>query len=166
MTTYSAGDFILCKSNHWIDRLIRFGQRLRDDGPGSAYDHAALVIDDTGTIIEAVSKGLSYGHVTDYPNHLLFRLTLDEPDGAKAVSFAHYWLDRHVEYGYLEDLSIGLDLLTPRFIHFKSAETMICSEFVARALAQTGWVCPKLDVSHVRPDDLFKWFAASVTPTA
>ena len=156
--TYSPGDFILCHSPTLLGKAIRLAERLRDKGPGTQYNHAALIIDDKGTLIQAVARGLAYGHVDDYPDHLLVHVTLDDTERQKAVDFGKYWLSKGVKYNYLEDLSIGLDLLTPDFIHFKSPRAMICSEFVARAMSQTGWICPKLDVGHVRPDDLYNYF--------
>ncbi len=112
-----------------------------------------------GTLIEALAHGVVRGTLDAYPDHQIVSYPCANPE--LAYKFVESCLGD--KYGYLTDLSIGLDLLTPKFIHFKSGKTLICSELVARALEHVGWISPKLDTSHVMPSDLAEYFGCRVT---
>ena len=152
---YTPGDIVLCHGPGWISRLIRFGERMRDPASDSQWNHAAIISDEDGTIIEAVGKGVRKGSLADYPDHIIIPSRLSAQDTAQALAFAESCVG--IEYGYLTDVSIGISLLVPWSVHFQSRDTLICSELVARALEHGGWICPKLDTSHVMPSDLAKW---------
>lgn len=152
---YTPGDIVLCHSTTKLGKLIRFGESLRDPGVDSHWNHAAIISDADGTMIEAVGKGVRKGSLAAYPDHIIIPSRLSPEDTAQALAFAESCVG--TEYGYLTAASIGLNLLVPWFIHFQSGDTLICSQLVARALEHGGWICPKLDTSHVMPSDLAKW---------
>lgn len=158
---YNPGDILLTKGTAALDRLIQFGERIRDGKIASQYNHAAYILNSSGLILEAGGKGIVYGHVSDYPveDTLIISNFLSPPNTQQAIRFALSCapVDNKpkVKYGYLTDVSIGIDLLTPGFVHFRSGNTLICSQFVAKCLEHGGWICPKLDTSHVMPSDLY-----------
>ena len=155
----SVGDIVLVHGHGVVDRLIQFGERIRDSKEASYYNHAAYIVGSNGLLLQATGRGIEFGNfytsfATDetlvIPNPLGRFQTQD------ALKFANSCIN--VKYGYLEIVSIGCDLLTPHFIHFKSGNTLICSEFVAKILEHGGWISPKLDTSHVMPSDLYNYF--------
>ncbi len=159
----SVVSFALCHGTTWLDKLIRFGERIRSAPKDARWSHAAVVMPD-GSLIEALSHGVQRGSLAAYPDHALLSFGCTKAQAEAAYAFAESCLGD--EYGYLTDLSIGLDLLTPAFIHFKSGDTLICSELVARTLEHAGWISPKLDTSHVMPSDLAAYFDCSVKAPA
>src|SRR4051812_39483936 len=63
------GDFILTHNDSWTGWLIRLGQGLRYRGASRKYarwNHAALVVDSTGSIIEALGSGVCTGNLAKY----------------------------------------------------------------------------------------------------
>ncbi len=155
--------FALCHGTTWLDKTISFAERIRSTPKSARWTHAAVVMPD-GTLIEALSKGVQRGSLSAYPDHALLSLPVAPIEAQRAYAFAESCLGD--KYGYLTDLSIGLDLLTPAFIHFKSGKTLICSELVARTLEHAGWISPKLDTGHVMPSDLATYFHCDVTAPA
>ena len=68
---FNPGDFILVSTNGILAKLIRFGQFIRYHGkmkPFSTWNHAAMIVDEEGTIIEAVGRGVRYAHIDEYKN--------------------------------------------------------------------------------------------------
>jgi hypothetical protein len=150
------GDLVLCRQNTVLDKIISVSQRLRTSSKASHWTHVAVVKDPkTGELYEAVGRGVRIGNISAYPDHLVIPLNLNANDTAKMMTFCEHWLG--AEYGVLTLFSIGLDLLTPAFIHFRSGDTFICSQYAAKAYEQTGWICPMIDTSHTMPSNLAAW---------
>lgn len=146
------GDFIVTHGNSFYSWLIRIATR-------SHWNHAALVVARNGTIIEATGKGLRKNTIDEYPEdqfHLV-RVTLSDADRQQAVSYAQAMLARHAEYDFLAIASIGLKIITHSHLVIKIDGTLICSEFVAEALAEGGTIWYK-DTSLITPADLYNRF--------
>lgn len=159
------GDLVLCRQNTVLDKIISVSQRLRTSSKASHWTHVAVVKDpSTGEIYEATARGVHVGNISEYPDHLVVNLNLTEDQQAESKAFCEYWLGTN--YGFFTLASIGLDLLTPYFLHFRAGNTFICSQYAAKALEQTGWICPKADSSHVMPSDLAHWLLAEVVKSA
>ena len=159
MSHPTTGDIVLVHGNSVVDRLIQFGERIRDSKQASFYNHAAYVISADGSLLQATGRGIEFGNFhTSFANNetLVIPNPLNPAQTQDALKFAESCIN--VKYGYLEIASIGLDLLSPHFIHFRSGNTLICSEFVAKILEHGGWISPKLDTSHVMPSDLYNYF--------
>ncbi|MCA1846398.1 MAG: hypothetical protein LC792_25025, partial [Actinobacteria bacterium] len=92
---YVAGDFVLTHGDAWTSKLIRFGQRLRIHGADRKYthwNHAALIVSDTGDLIEALGAGVTPTHVSKYTEkelHLV-RVGASPEDHKQAVDFARW----------------------------------------------------------------------------
>lgn len=156
------GDLVLCRQNTVLDKIISVAQMLHTSSQASHWTHVAVVKDPkTGEMYEAVSSGVKIGNISAYPDHLIVPMNLNAYDTAKMMNFCEHWLG--AEYGFLTLFSIGIDLLTPAFFHFRSGDTFICSQYAAKALEQTGWICPIVDSSHVMPSNLEQWLV-KVTP--
>lgn len=153
-----SGDFILTHGRHWTSALIRVGQALRFRGRDRKYaywNHAALVVDANGDIIEALgpSPGVVRQNVSKYAprEYTVVRIKAAPDDRDEAVGFARACLGE--PYGVLTIVSIALSLLTGTRFSFGFDGQMICSGLVARALERTRAIFTK-EPSHIMPADL------------
>ncbi len=163
-----AGDFILTHGRAWTSRIIRFGQRLRihgDDRKYTRWNHAALVIDESGGLIEALGAGVTRRNIAAYDGteYQLVRTAASEEDRDQVVAFAEWALGQ--PYAWPIIASIALSLLTGAKFTFAYEGQHICSGLVARALERTGAIFNR-SPSHIMPADLAKYFDVEPPPTS
>jgi hypothetical protein len=146
------GNFILTHGNSLIDKFIHFATRSR-------WNHAALVVSSDGDIIELETKGIQKSTINEYPpdEFYLVALKMEDADRKQVVAYAEYMLKKHAHYGILTVVSILLKILTNSRLVIKLDGTLICSEFVAKALAQGGIIWDR-DTSLIVPADLYRKF--------
>lgn len=155
------GDFLLTHSKTWTGRLIRFGQRLRYTGADAIFaqwNHAALFVNETGDIIEALGSGVQLRNVSVYRHteyHVVYLEDVCQEDRQEETAFADHCLND--AYGFLTDVSLGLSLLTGLKFAFGIDGQMICSGLVARSLERTGEIF-EVDTWRATPADLAKHF--------
>jgi uncharacterized protein YycO len=155
------GDFLLTHSATWTGRLIRFGQGLRFTGVDAKYahwNHAALFVNETGDVIEALGGGVQLRNVSVYRQteyHVVYMQDVFAEDRLEETAFAYHCLND--KYGYLTDLSLGVSLLTGLKFAFGVDGQMICSGLVARSLERTGEIF-EVDTWRAMPADLAKHF--------
>jgi uncharacterized protein YycO len=156
---YNPADFILTHRSGVFSWLIRVGQRLRYRGQRAKYahwSHAALVVDATGQIIEALGRGVTRSNISEYKNveyHLVKLTTAIPPDRAHAVEFAAYCATAHERYGWLTIVSIAFSFVTGSKLSFGIDGEQICSGLVARCLERAGEIFDQ-DPSHLPPAGL------------
>lgn len=161
VTDVQPGDFLLLDAGTDIfSRLIRFGQRLRFGGANARYtrwNHAALFVDTNGSIIEALSSGVTLSNVVKYQpyDYVVVRIDASDADRLEAVNFAKACLNDG--YGWLTIASIVLSVLTGSKFSFGYDGQEICSGLVARALERTNAIFPR-DGSHMMPADLARYY--------
>jgi len=163
-------DFILTHGSGWFDGLIRFGQALRYRGPDRKYtrwNHAALIVNDAGDIIEADGGGVARANLSKYTSteYYLVRVQASPEDRAEVVKFAEASVGGG--YGTLTIVSIALTLATGAKFNFGVDGQQICSGLVARAEERTGVIFvdgttggPEdlREPSHMMPADLAKYY--------
>jgi uncharacterized protein YycO len=156
---FEPGDFILTKSSGILGKLIRTGQLIRFKGKYAKWTHAALIVGQDGSLIEARGRGVVRSHISAYRknDYHLIRLgeIADERDRQKMVNFAEWCL--RYEYGHLTIVSISLCLITGWKFLFGMDRRIICSALVARALERTRVIFDK-NPSFIMPADLAKYF--------
>ena len=163
-----AGDFILTHGSDIFGHLIRVGQALRFHGEDRKYtywNHAALIVDEQGTLIEALSQGVCQTNISHYTpaEYHLVRLgsTANDEDRAEAVRFARTAVgDR---YGWLTIANIGLRLLTGGKLAFEMDGQFICSGLVARAMERTRAIFNH-NTEGIMPADLAKYYQVEPPP--
>jgi uncharacterized protein YycO len=163
---YHRGDFILTHGSAFYSKLIRFGQRLRFRGQNRKYtwwNHAAMVVSDTGDLIEALGPGVERTHIdkykpTEYHLVRLGSLAVDR-DRQQVVGFA-VW-SQGEKYSWLTIVSIAFTLLFAGKFNFGIDGQTVCSGLVARALERTNAIFDRTP-SHITPADLARYF--NVTP--
>jgi uncharacterized protein YycO len=140
---YVPGDFILVSTTGILAKFIQFGQFFRYHGkmkPYSHWNHAAMVIDEDGTIVEAVGRGVVTSHISDYTNVEYYYVTtkLNKQSRDQTVAACKSFIKD--KYGFLTILSIALELSTGIKMQFTNDNTMICSAVVAQSLWAGGVV--------------------------
>jgi hypothetical protein len=165
---WNPGDFILTHGDAFFSKMIRFGERLRvhgDDRRFTWFNHAALVIDEKGTLAEALATGVVRSPAEKYQpkDYVVVPSGASPADVAEVLEFANWVLDTRHKYGKLTIVSIAFTLLTgSKFTFFVDGE-FICSGFVSRAMERTGVIFNR-DPVHITPADLAKYYNAAPPP--
>lgn len=156
------GDFILTHGNTFFHRLIRIGQGLRFRGANRKYahwDHAAIIVDEDGGLIEAVTSGVHLINLAYYQGkeYHLIRLgtSVNATDRTEAVAFARWSL--HEKYGWLTIVCIACGLITGGKLTFGFEGQQICSGLVARAMERTPAIFDR-NPEDIMPADLAKYY--------
>ncbi|MGH2480864.1 MAG: hypothetical protein ACRDHW_14520 [Ktedonobacteraceae bacterium] len=161
------GDFILTHGNAWFNKFIRVGQGLRFRGKDRKYaywDHAAIVVDEHGELIEAAGPGVRRTDLSQYQDieyHLVCLGTaVNATDRAEAVAFAEWSLGG--PYGWLTIVCVAVGLLTGGGFTFGFEGQQICSGLVARAMERTSAIFDR-NPEDIMPADLAKYYHVDLT---
>lgn len=149
LVSLKPGDFILTHGSSLFDTLIQ-------TFTFSHWNHAALIIDEEGTLLEAVDKGIKKHHLSKYRKEEVYivRTEFNETEREHIVKYGLKMLADHEKYGFLTIFSIALKIITKSRLIIKLEGTIICSEFVANALARGGIIWDK-DPELITPADLY-----------
>ena len=164
------GDFLLTgiKAQGIVSWAIKAGSLLRGfEAPYRRFSHAALVIDDRGTLAEALGKGVTRSPLSKYEaaNYVLVRTGVQEPDRSQILDYAEAVLDARTRYGFWTIFGLGLYCLAGAQICIQRAGTAICSGFVSDALTRAGYVWPRPPFAMM-PADLARYFDVRAEPGA
>jgi hypothetical protein len=160
--TYKAGSVVLVHGTHLMARLIRLGQRLRFTGDQRKYawwNHVALVLDDKGCLVEALSGGVEEHSITKYlgTDYYLIEFDLSTEDEQEVVAFAQSVLAAREGYDWWTIASLVVSQLTGCRIVFGKIGTAICSGLVSEALVRAGAIFPR-PPDYMTPADLAVYF--------
>ena len=174
------GDVLLCHSDAFVSKLIRFGETVRYHGWRKGLqmlvgrwtapvddptwaNHAAVYVGD-GQLIEALGSGLVMSPVSKYgPDAYrvapLAEIRQDVSAEARAdlVAFAKAQLLRHGPYGWLSIASIVVQILTPSKLDLSYDGALICSAFAAQCWEHAGLILPTRSSLTTSPADLAAW---------
>lgn len=163
------GDFLLIRTNHFVSKLIRFGQR--DYGPeAQVWNHVALIVGDD-QIVEALTGGVVLSPRSKYlasDTRLVVSLIHGASPGlpmvvetqsgvdmrANAVAFARSCVGE--SYGWATIAAIAVKVLTKGRVDFGISGTSICSGLVARSLERLGYIFSPYDPAELTPAYLAK----------
>lgn len=156
------GDFILAHRHHPVAGLISLAQKRRYKGADAVFahwSHTALVIDETGSLVEAEITGVRQNPISRYragEYHLVHLGTQFSSEGrAAAVVYARQQVGQG--FGFLEMFGASLYLLFGWPVRLVRRGHEICSGLVVRAL-QAGGLVPELDPLLTLPADLAKLY--------
>jgi len=140
---YVPGDFILVSTKGVLAKFIRFGQFIRYHGkmkPFAHWNHAAMVINENGDIVEAVGRGVVISNISEYTNQEYYYVStkLNKQSRDQTIAACNSFVKD--KYGWLTILSIALELATGIKMQFTNSNTMICSAVVAQSLWAGGVV--------------------------
>jgi uncharacterized protein YycO len=140
---FNPGDFILVSTTGILAKFIRFGQFFRYHGkmkPYSFWNHAAMIVDTDGTIIEAAGRGVRYNNIEEYKDveYYLVNTKLNQQSRNQTVAACKSFVKD--KYGWFTILSIALQLLTGIEFQFSFGSSIICSALVAQSLWAGGYI--------------------------
>lgn len=157
-TTSSPGDIVFMRTHGYMGSAIRFAQRNLQDSRSrySKWNHVGILnerVGDDWTVIQAQPKGItSTGLLSQMagPEYLVISLPpyLNPED---VLAFARAQVGK--EYGFASAFSAFLDMILPRQVCLRKADTWICSGLVMASLWYAGFH------PSVHVDDLY-----SITP--
>ena len=135
------GDFILVSTNGVLARLIRSGQFIRYHGkmrPFSHWNHTAMVVSESGDIVEAVGRGVITSNIHDYDNVEYYYVStkLNKQSRDQVIAAANSFLKD--KYSWITIFSIAIELLTGVKVQLTQSNTMICSAVVGQSLWAGG----------------------------
>lgn len=156
------GDLLLVKTDHFVSKLIRFGQR--GYGKDAAqWNHVAIYVGD-GKIVEALTKGVQENDATKYAGVCPTKIVVANPKAgdsdkmtletdvamtANAVAFARSCVGE--TYGYVTILAVMLKVLTKGKLGFNIQGTSICSGLAARSWERLGYNFQPYDPAELTP---------------
>ena len=138
---FTPGDFILVSTNGILAKCIRTGQFLRYHGKIRAYshwNHAAIIVDTEGTVVEAAGRGVRYSNINEYKEieYYLVSTKLNKQSRDQTIAAAKSFV--RDKYGWFTIVSIMLQLITGVEFQFSFGNSIICSGLVAQSLWAGG----------------------------
>lgn len=153
------GDILMVRTNHFVSKLIRFGQR--GYGKDAAqWNHVAIYIGN-GEIVEALTSGIVRGYASKYPSSDVRKIAVKPCGGGlglgeagtamrmNAVTFAISCVGE--KYGFLTIFGIACKVLTKGKIDINVQGTSICSGLAARSLERMGYDFNPYDPAELTP---------------
>lgn len=125
----------------------------------SIYNHAFLLTDDGGGLVEATPHGVRRGHLSEYAGHpMMFNcgddMTDDQRSAVVRLALGYVGLP----YGWDDIVRLGLARLGVKLAwldrHVARSPAVVCSELVAQVGEQaglTGWLCGQKLAGAVTP---------------
>ena len=163
------GYFLVTHGAHLMSRLIRFGQGLRFRGERRRYarwNHVALVLDEQGSLGEALSRGVVRTDISKYrgTDYYVVQVECSEEDRQQVLRFANAVLGakERTRYGFSTIASLAFSQLTGSRFVFGAIGTAICSGFVSEALVRTGEIFPR-PPAYMTPADLAEHYKVDQT---
>jgi uncharacterized protein YycO len=161
------GDLLFVKTNHFVSKLIRYGQR--GYGPRYAqWNHVAVYVGD-GMIVEALTKGVVLSPLDKYPvlDTKQVRVATLIPGGivtdgssaaiamrGNAADYARSCVGE--KYGFATIAAIALKVLFKGHWNFGVQGTSICSGVAACELQRLGFNFNPNDPAELTPAYLAK----------
>lgn len=163
-----AGDFLLTgvTAQGIVSWAIKLGSWLRRfEAPYRRFSHAALVIDDDGTLAEALRRGVQCSPLSKYTpaDYVLVRTGVPDHDRTQILRFAEAVLNAKTRYGFATIVGLGLYCVTGAQLCIQLSGTAICSGFVSDALTRAGFIWPRAPFAMM-PADLARCFDVQDEP--
>jgi hypothetical protein len=162
------GDFLLTgvKAQGIVSHIIKLGSWLRGyDKLHRRFSHAVLILDQGGSIAEALADGVVVNHISRFhdDDYVIVHTDVDEHDTRQVLQFADAVVDARTQYGFVTFIGLGIYCLTGGQLCIQKAGTAICSGFVADALTRAGFIWDRPPYSMM-PADLAKHFGVIWMP--
>lgn len=143
------GSYVVVSTPGWRSEVIRLATH-------SWADHALIVVNDAGGIVEAEPGGVRLGHLTEYSGRKTAVCTQGTDAQRQLVAQAALAMVG-VPYDDLDIVDIGLECIGIRFGWLEALvekqKSIICSQLVAKCGMKAGldWSCGKADLAEVTP---------------
>jgi hypothetical protein len=141
VTGLRRGNIVLIRGPGWLGRAIRLGawRRFRKDDLRYGYwSHAALVVDDSGRLLEVHARGVALCGIEKYRDVHFCYVRLDLPEDARceAARYAYGFLGQRYDlWGFV---LLGLSVTLGDLFRVPDSGKPGCVSLIARALQRTG----------------------------
>ena len=143
-STNNPGDIVFMRTGGYMGAAIRFAQRNLQDAQAkyARWNHVGILnqkVGDDWTVIQAQPKGITdHGLLSQMAGADYQIISLPQYLNPEDVlAFAREQVDK--EYGFASALSAFLDMILPRQICLRKADTWICSGLVMGSLWYAGF---------------------------
>src|SRR5437016_3874284 len=101
------GNFFVTHGSDFFDKLIQIFTQAK-------WNHAGLITDHDGTIIELTSQGIKKHSITKYnlQDIYIVNVEMSEEDRQQVKDFSEVMLKKHEHYGFLTIASIAFKIIT------------------------------------------------------
>jgi uncharacterized protein YycO len=124
----------------------------------SVFNHAFLLIDAAGGLVEATPHGVRLGHISEYAKHPIMLNTAEAVSADQLIAVtkvAFGYVGRHYNWDDIVRLGLAkVGVHTHWLDHLVANQTsVICSELVAEVGHTVGldWSCGKQNLADVTP---------------
>jgi len=149
------GDIFLAHSPGLLSKIIRFGERIRTPSADAFWNHSGIIMDTEGNTLEAEARGIIAGKMSSHPISVTIDSGMTPSQREDVLAFAQSC--KGDPYSFLDDVFIGIRLLTGLHLAFHGSRSLICSEFAAKSWEHGGKIWPVLDMACVMPSNLGEW---------
>ena len=150
----AVGDVALIATGGIFGHVIKLAQLLAGYKDWR-YNHAAIVVDTSGGLIEASPRGVRRNNMRAYSNTKIVQLHMLPADGERAASLAVSLIGK--PYGWVDIAALAISILgyKPAWVRRAclSTNTLVCSQLAAFA-AEAGGVTRWGDPFWVVPAEL------------
>lgn len=159
----AAGDLLLTMRGEFLNKVIRFWQRLKYRGDKSYLGditHVATVASKTGRLIEAQWTGMEYTHIERYRDVPYYVVHIGDCAKDRRQMVGHLmWLEETNEpYGVATIISVGLSVLCGMKFHFSRGNSKICSGASCEGLFKGDHGFP-VPAAFMMPADVADYFS-------
>jgi hypothetical protein len=174
--SFTSGDFSLHRASTtkgrggattWLGKLIQAGERRRFGNRDYArWTHSALIVSETGEIVEAIESGVKQANISKYRDTDYVVVHVDAPPMQRelAAELARDMARRHDSYGVLNFIALAFQALFGWSISLHVENQFICSGLVARATEKYIAAYPRSPESMMPADLAAYWHAQSGEP--
>ena len=112
-----------------------------------------------GTLVEALGRGVQRTSISRYRDveYHLVHVDAQPAERLNVIRYGETMWRRHTRYGWLEIVSLGVQLLTGARVALTTDGHMICSGLVATALERTDAIFPR-NAGCCMPADLTAYY--------
>lgn len=148
-----------------LGKLIQAGERTRFGNTDFArWTHSALIVSETGDIVEAIEKGVARNNIFKYrdTDYMIVHVTASDAQRELACGFA----DTRVgdKYGIVNFIALAVQALFGWTISFHVDSQFICSGLVSRATEKYITAYPRSPENMMPGDLAYFWDATSGEP--
>jgi len=167
-TEWVPGQIVVIRTNGAAARFIQFGQWLRFHGKMRQFakvNHAVIVTDNQGNIIEARPKATMKGNMSEYAKDEYYVINpgYSSANAAQSIAAAHTFLKGH--YGWFTIVGFALQTITGIKFQLSLGDSVVCSGLVAASL-WAGGIFFNRNPYYMMPADIAAAFNIDFTKTA
>lgn len=162
---YKAGDILLTSGDYFFSKLIKFGQSIRYGKEYGKWNHAALILNEEGDLMEALGRGVVRTNIRNYKDsryHVISPPTHPH-DREQMVALAESIIEAKWKYDWLLIGSLAVNLgfyavgLPEPQIYIAKSGSAICSGAVCTVRSKGDEIFDEHPYS-MKPVQIFMYY--------